>query len=61
MKKFVKFWEDIWEKDDQTPEMPWMESVSKQIREKITSVKKFNITAGTLEKETKKNKNWTAP
>ena len=38
-----------------------MESVSKQIREKITRVKKFNITVGTLEKETKKRKNWTAP
>ena len=61
MKKFVQFWGDIWEKDDQTPEMPWMKSVSKQIREKITSVKKFNITVGTLEKETKKRKNWTAP
>ena len=61
MEKFVKFWGDIWEKDDQTPEMPWMESVSKQIREKITRVKKFNITVGTLEKETKKRKNWTAP
>ena len=22
MEKFVKFWGDIWEKDDRTPEMP---------------------------------------
>ena len=29
MKKFVKFWLDIWEKDDRTAEMPWIESVSK--------------------------------
>ena len=53
MAKFVKFWGDIWGKDDRTPEMPWMESVSKQLRDKITSVKEFNIT--------RKRKNWTAP
>ena len=29
MEKFVKFWADISEKDDRTPEMPWMESVSR--------------------------------
>ena len=56
MAKFVKFWGDIWEKDDRTPEMPWMESVSKQLRDKITSVKEFNITVETLGKETKKGK-----
>ena len=38
-----------------------MESVSKQLRDKITSVKEFNITVETFEKETKKKKNWTAP
>ena len=38
-----------------------MESVSKQLRDKITSVKEFNITVETLEKETQKRKNWTAP
>ena len=56
MAKFVKFWGDIWGKDDRTPEMPWMESVSKQLRDKITSVKEFNITVETLGKETKKGK-----
>ena len=61
MEKFVKFWGDIWEKDDRTPEMPWMESVSKQLRDKITNVKEFNIAEETLEKETYKRKNWTAP
>ena len=35
MTKFVKFWE----KDDRTPEMPWMEKVSEQLREKITNIK----------------------
>ena len=52
---------DIWEKDDRTPEMLWMKSVSRQLRDKITNVKEFNITEETLEKETKKTKNWTAP
>ena len=38
-----------------------MKSVSRQLRDKITNVKEFNITEETLEKETKKTKNWTAP
>ena len=53
MERFVKLWGDVWEKDDRAPEIPWMESVSKQLRDKITSVKEFNIT--------RKRKNWTAP
>ena len=61
MEKFVKFWGDKWEKDDRTPEMLWMESVSKQLKDKITDVKEFNITEETLGKETKKRENWTAP
>ena len=56
MAEFVKFWGHIWEKDDRTPEMPWMESVSKQLRDKITSVKEFNITVENHGKETKKGK-----
>ena len=31
-------------KDDRTSEMAWMESVSEQLREKITNVKEFNTT-----------------
>ena len=27
MDKFVQFWGGIWEKDNGTPKMPWMESV----------------------------------
>ena len=37
--------------------MPWMESVREKIRNKITSVKKFNITVEAIEKETKKRRN----
>ena len=33
MKKFVKFWGGIQEKDDRTPEMPWMESVREQLKD----------------------------
>ena len=54
MEKFIKFWGDMWEKDDRTPEMPWMKSVSRQLRDKITNVKEFNITKETLEKENEK-------
>ena len=48
---------ETWEKDDRTLEMPWMGSVSEQLRDKITNVKEFIITEETLEKETKKRKN----
>ena len=61
MEKFVKFWGDIWKKDDRAPEIPWMKSVSEQLIDKITDVNEFNITVETLQKETKKRKNWTAP
>ena len=37
-----------------------MESVSKKLRDKIANVKEFDIKEKTLEKETKKKKNWTA-
>ena len=59
MKKLVKCWGEIWEKDDKTTEMPWI--AIEQLQDKITSVKEFNITVETLEKETKKRKNCTAP
>ena len=61
MEKVGKFWGDIWEKDDTTTEMPWMESVSEQLRDTITNVKEFSNTEDTFEKETKKRKSWTAP
>ena len=48
-------------KNDKTVDMPWMKKVSKQLREQITNVKQLNITEKTLEKETKKWENWTAP
>ena len=57
MEKFDKFWGDIWQKDDRTPEMPWMENVREQLKDRITNIKEFNITEETLEKQTKKRNN----
>ena len=50
MEKSFKFWGDIRGKDDRTLEMPWRESVSQELGDKITSVKEFNITVETLQK-----------
>ena len=50
MEKSFKFWGDIRGIDDRTLEMPWRESVSQQLRDKITSVKEFNMTVETLQK-----------
>ena len=57
MEKSAKFWGEIREKYDRTLEMPWKESVSKELRGTITNVKVFSITDETLEKKTKKRKN----
>ena len=57
----MKFWVGIWEKDDRTPNMPWMEKIREELKEKITSVKEFEITKNGLISEIKKKKNWTAP
>ena len=32
-RNLLNFVRDIWEKDYRTPEMPWMESVSEQLRD----------------------------
>ena len=55
MEKFVKFGETYEKKMIcHKSETPWMESVSEQLREKITNLKELNITEEILEKETKK-------
>ena len=61
MDKFIEFWGSIWEKEESTPEMPWMDKVHEQLTEKVNSVKEFNITDKSLVTEIKKRKNWTAP
>ena len=57
MEKFEKFWVGIWEKDDRTPNMPWMEKIREELKENITSVKEFEITEIGLISEIKKKKN----
>ena len=55
--KLVKFLIGIWEKDDCTPNMPWMEKIREEFKEKITSVKDFEITENGLISKIKKKKN----
>ena len=61
MDKSVKFWGGIQEKDDRTPNMPWMEKIREEMKKKITSVKEFDITENGLISEIKKRKKWIAP
>ena len=61
MDKVVKFWGGIWENDDRTPSMPWMEKIKEVLKEKITSVKEFDIKKNGLISEIKKKINWATP
>ena len=61
MEKFVEFWAGIWEKDEKTPEMPWMQKVTMALREKVKNVKEFTLTEKRVVGEIRKRKNWTAP
>ena len=61
MEKFVEFWGGIWEQNEPTPNMPWMEEVKTELSEKANIVSQFEITEEKLRKETSKRKNWTAP
>ena len=61
MEKFVEFWGGISEREEVTPNMPWMEVVRRQLREKVNQVNEFNITLEKVKKEIGKRKGWTAP
>ena len=61
MDKFIEFWGGIWEKEERTLEMPWMDKLHRQLTEKVNSVKEFNITDRNLITEIIKRKNWSAP
>ena len=61
MDKLVEFWGGIWEQNEKTPNMPWMEKVKKELHEKVGVVSEFTITDESLKKEVAKRKNWTAP
>ena len=41
--------------------MPWMEEIRRKLNEKVSQVKKFNITFEKVNKEVAKRKGWTAP
>ena len=61
MEMFVELWAGMWEKDEKTPEMPWMEKVKIELREKMQNVNEFTITENKVVAEIRKRKNWTAP
>ena len=49
------------EREEITPNMPWMEVVRRQLREKVNQANDFNITLEKVKKELGKRKGWTAP
>ena len=61
MDKFVEFWGDIWEQNEPTPNMPWMEEVKAELNEKAKIVSQFEMTEEKLRREASKRKNWTTP
>lgn len=61
MDKFVDFWGGIWEQNEPTPNMPWMEEVKAELNGKVNVIGRFEITEGRLKRETVRRKNWTAP
>ena len=61
IEKFVEFWGGIWEKNERTPNMSWMEEVKRLLSENVTVVNEFNINSEGLKKEISKRKSWTAP
>ena len=61
MDKFMKFRGGIWEKDDGTPNLPWIEKMRKELKDKITIVKEFYIIEIGLISKIKKRKKWAVP
>ena len=60
MDDFAKFWRGISERDDCIHNMPWMDKIREELKQKFTSVKESDITENELNSEIKKRKNWTA-
>ena len=62
MDKFVEFWGGIWEQNERTPNMPWMEEVKRELHEKVGVVSEFTdfisdfITDESLKKEVARRK-----
>ena len=51
MEKFVEFWGGIWEQNEPTPNMPWIEEVKAELSEKANIVSQFEITEKKHQKE----------
>ena len=61
MGKFEEFWRGIWEKEDMTPEQPWMHKIKEQLKDKLQSVEDFEVSVEATESVLQKRKNWTSP
>ena len=61
IEKFEEFWSDIWERNETTPNKPWMKKIKEEIKLKVREVLEIEITINDLEKTIKKRKNWSAP
>ncbi len=61
IEKFVQSWGGIWEKEETTPEQPWMLKIKQQLEGKLQKVEDFNVSVEMIECILKKNKNWTSP
>ena len=58
MEKFVEFWGGIWEREERTPNMQWMEEIRRQLHEKADQVNGFNITFEKVKKEKMMDSIW---
>ena len=54
MEKFTEFWGRIWEKEEVTPMLPWMDNVKEELKASINTVKEFTIEEERLIKIAKK-------
>ena len=61
IEKIVEFWGGIWEKNERTPNMPWMEKVKRLLGEKVTLINEFDFDTEKLTKEINKRKSWIVP
>ena len=51
IERFVKFWGSIWEKNERTLNMPWMEKMKRVLRKNVTVINEFDIDTEKLIKE----------
>ena len=54
MQRFAEFWGDIWEQNEPTPNMPWMEEVKAELGERANRVSEFAITDKNMKKKVAK-------